>query len=439
MKNVQAACCRLGYVTLIALAITVPVHASSRSHGDGASEANPVSMTPSVAQEAVLATVSSVEAIRGLEFKRPVTVQVVDDAAVRKHAIERLNGFYTEEQLRAQQAVYTLLGLVPEGTDILEEYFEVMEEQAGGFYDPSKKSFFLLDDMPAGMAPILAAHELTHALEDQHFDLDQRVKEVFPDEDRVFARSAVHEGSAMLVMSLYLAGAMADGTLSGDDLQAMGETEAMRGKKLSAMPAALRRPLLAVYFLGLNFLGRGDPTSFASGFPQGDVDLCYREGPLSSEQILHPEKFWDPALRDDPTPVDLGKAGRSLGRGWHREETGVMGELILGVLVGAPTPSGPEDVSRSVLGGGGWSNAPSAGWDGDRWEIWSRGDSQVVLLKTVWDSPEDAEEFGAALESRPGLTWKVRGNVLALVAGDAEEKVEAVLEALLGEPRRRKT
>ena len=429
----------VGGVALTTVAIAIPAYASPQAAGDeqgeDAAPTDAASMTISEAREAVVATLSKVETIRGLEFKKPVPVEVVDDAAVREHALERLRKFYGEEQFRAQQTAYILLGLLPEGTDILDEYLQVLAEQAGGYYSPSDKSFFLLDDMPAGMAPILAAHELTHALEDQHFNLDARLEEAFPNEDWGFARSAVHEGSAMLVMSLYMAGAMADGTVTASDLQAMGETEAGRAEKLMAMPTALRRPLMASYLLGMNFLSRGDLSVISSGFPTGDVNRCYREGPQSSEQILHPEKFWDPSRRDDPTSVELRKAGRVLGRGWKRVESGVLGELVLGVMVGVPTPSSLGAMS-GALGGKDWTNAASTGWDGDLWELWTRGDSAVVLLMTVWDSAEDAVEFEAALEARPGLAWKVQGSQVALVSGDAGGKTEALLEALLRQPRK---
>ena len=61
---------------------------------------------------------------------------------------------------------------------------------------------------------MITAHELTHALEDQHFDLDGRLQETIDDDDRMFAISAVHEGSAMVLMSLFSARRLAsDGVL----------------------------------------------------------------------------------------------------------------------------------------------------------------------------------------------------------------------------------
>ena len=413
------------WAALALAALAVP---AGRAAGDGVPAT--ASMTSAAAEAAVLATVASVEEIRGLSFKREVPVKVVTDDAARQHATDRLKKFYTDDQILAQQEAYIALGLLPAGTDVLEEFLEVLEEQAGGFYDPGTKSFFLLDDMPAASAPMLAAHELTHALEDQHFDLDGRIERALPDDDRAFAVGAVHEGSAMLVMTVYVVRALTDGSLTPESMEAMGESEAARGERLGEMPPALQRPFLGAYVLGMSFLARGDLAKVADGFPREDADIASREGPQSSEQILHPEKFWDPEQRDPPTaiaPFDLKKV---LGRKWKRAAFGNLGELVIGLMVGAPTPPGLE--AMTTPNGADWTNAAAAGWDGDRWEIWRSGESSVVVLSSLWDSPGDAEEFASALDPDAGLRFEVRADRVALVAGGAGIDPEPLFDLVLG-------
>jgi hypothetical protein len=406
----------------------------SRTHADRSTGAEaavePAPMTASAATEAVVATMPSVVEIRGLDFKQPVPVTVVDDAVAREHALKRLEIYYDEEMILGMQTAYILLSLLPEGTDVLEEFLAVLEEQAGGFYDPSEKAFFLLDDMPAGVAPMLASHELTHALEDQHFDIDARLRDALPDDDRAFAVSAVHEGSAMLVMSMYVLRAMSDGTLTQESLQEMAESEAARGEKLSALAPALRRPFIATYVLGMSFLLRGKPGSLLSGFPTEDVNECSREGPTSSEQILHPEKYWDPEQRDEPVAVAPFEARSVLGRRWERAAFGNLGEIVIGVMAGAPTPSGLLGMSEPDPAA--WTNAAAAGWGGDRWELWRRGERAVVLLASEWDTSEDAREFADALDSSGGLAWRLRGKRVAIVAGAVGDKADRLLSFLLG-------
>jgi hypothetical protein len=269
--------------------------------------------------------------------------------------------------------------------------------------------------MPRALAPILTAHELTHALEDQYYDLDARIRATNGNDDLEFAVDAVHEGSATVVMAVYTALALSDGTIAASDLQALAESESGKAEKLSVLTPALRRPLLGTYLLGGTFLLRGDLTRMAAGFPTADVDHAFLEGPKSSEQIIHPEKYWDAAKRDEPKAVTVPSLKGALGRGWKRESSGTLGELLIGVLVNAPTPSSGYNFAASPSE---WTNEAASGWGGDRWDLWSKGEDAVVILETVWDTTADAEEFAKALPpSRPEWTSVRRGDRVTIVAG----------------------
>ncbi len=380
-------------------------------------------MTAEVARGVVDHVAREVERIRGLEFKQPVVVEVIDDERVKAHLLDRLDRFQLRDTMRWTGEAYRLLGLLPPEMDLLEALLEALEEQAGGFYDPSNGTFYLLDDMPAAMAPVLTAHELTHALEDQHFDLDTRLRAVIHDDDRAFALSAVHEGSAMLLMNTYMIRAVAEGDLGAEEIQAISRAGLERVDAMEALPQVLLRQLLGPYQLGASFLAGGKIPDPRDDFPLDNVNRAFKDGPLSSEQILHPEKFWDADKRDDPRPVDLGRAGGALGRRWHKRADGVLGELSLGVMVGASTPW--------LLGADAWTTRASTGWGGDRWELWRRGDAAVVLLLTAWDTVSDAEEFAAALPEKASMQWQRSGRHLAIVAGAAGAKTERLLDRML--------
>lgn len=402
-------------------------------HGAARGEAEATGTAAPRADEAsalIAAVAPEVEAIRGLHFRKPVAAKVVGIPEAREHARRRLRMFESEDDLAAQQRAYELLGLIPGGTDVLAEYLDVLDEQAGGYYDPRSRSFLLVSAMPKGLLSLLASHELTHALEDQQYDLDRRLKDASGDDDLLFARSAVHEGSATIVMSIYAARAAREGKLRAEDLEALAQSEAGKGAKLSAMPAVMRRELLGAYFLGASFLLRGQPLPVATNvFPSVDVERCYRDGPTSSEQILHPEKYWDPAKKDEPRQVVVRGAGKVLGPTWKRSGSGVLGELTLGVLVGAPTPE--TAFGEVPPAADKWTDAAAAGWGGDRWELWSSGTRFVALLSTVWDSVGDAEEFAAALPPGGVLRWKRERDRVAIVAGDAGEALDPLLDAML--------
>jgi hypothetical protein len=218
--------------------------------------------------------------------------------------------------------------------------------------------------------------------------------------------------------------------MTAEDLAAVGDLEQIRTERLNAMPPVMRRQLLGPYLLGISFLLRGRSDALAAGFPKADVNAAWERPPRSSEQILHPEKYWDAAKRDAPKRVAIPDSGRWLGKGWARSGSGILGELTIGGLVGAPAPDA-RDIGLGMPAGS-WTNAAASGWGGDRYELWTNGDAAVVLVGTVWDSERDAEEFELALpRDRPDLTAKRRGRKVGIVAGDADARRGALLDLLV--------
>ena len=387
-------------------------------------------LTQPEAEAAVTAALPELEAIRGLTFKKKVPVKVVDDAEARAYALARFKRMTPDAKIAADTKAYQLLGLVPPGTDILATMLDVLEEQAGGFYDPQTKSFYLLDDMPRMMTGPLTTHEMTHALEDQYYDIDGRIEKVLDDDDAAFAVAAVAEGSASLTMAVSMARAIASGKLDAQALSAMADSEAGRAEKLDAMPGVLRRQLLGPYVLGALFLSHGDLATTAGGYPQADAKAVWDKLPRSSEQILHPQKYWDPAKRDEPLAVTVPDCASVLGEGWARAGRGVLGELTIGGLVGASAPSSRDE--KAMTSAALWTVGAAAGWGGDRFELWKKGDEAIVLLLTRWDTPGDATEFETALRaSSPALHARRSGTTVAVVAGAAADKLEPLLDRLV--------
>lgn len=377
-------------------------------------------LTQAEAEAAVHAVLPGLESIRGLTLRKRVPVTVIDDAKARAYALLRLLSVTPEAKIRADQTVYRLLGLVRPDVDVLKTLLDVLEEQAGGYYDPRTKSFYLLDDMPKEMTPLLAAHEMTHALEDQRYDIDGRLAKLRNDDDAAFALSAVIEGSATIAAEIYVA----EHDVGGSAVDA----GAVRTDRLNAMPAVMRRQLLGPYVLGMAFLEHGGVEPRPKGFPRREVDAAWAHPPRSSEQILHPEKYWDPERRDEPKRVSIPNPSRRLGRGWTRADSGVLGELILGSLVGAKTPEA-SDLAASRFS---WTNAAASGWGGDRFELWTKGDEAVVLLASVWDTEGDAVEFETAVP-RAGEALAIRrsGTRVGIVAGAPSDVRDALLDLLV--------
>jgi hypothetical protein len=108
------------------------------------------------------------------------------------------------------------------------------------------------------------------------------------------------------------------------------------------------------------------------------VDAAHRDPPASSEQVLHPEKYFD--ARDRPIEVALGGTEELERRGWTRVFEDTFGELDVRVLAGR--------VFDPVRAG-----AIAAGWGGDRCRVLVRSDAMIVAWLSVWDSEEDARDF----------------------------------------------
>jgi len=383
-------------------------------------------LTQAEANVAVAAVLPELQAIRGFSFKAKVPVSVIDDKQAREYALTRFKRMTPETKIRSDQTVFRLLGLVPDEVDMVKSLLDVLEEQAGGFYDPGTKSFYLLDDMPKDMTALLTAHEMTHALEDQRYDIDGRIAKVLDDDDASFALSAVVEGSATIAAAVYVTHQLAAGTLDQERISAMNE--AVQTERLNAMPDLLKRQLLGPYVLGMTFLARGDAAGLSRGFPKSDVDAAWAHPPRSSEQILHPDKYWNPGRRDDPKRVTIANPRSRLGKDWMLAGSGVLGELTLGGLVGVAAP----DTATLATGGGTWTNAAASGWGGDRFELWSDGKDDVVLLLTQWDTVRDAVEFADALpQGRAGFAYRKQGAKVGIVAGATGERCDALLSLLV--------
>lgn len=405
--------------------------------GASAAPATSESPAPEAALAAARALVAQVaprvEQIRGLAFKRPVKVEIAGAAQVRAHFEQRLAPPSSEAQLRAQEAAYVQLGLLPPGGTLAAGLVDTLEDQARGYYDPGSDTFYLTEGSAEATAGAVVAHELTHALDDQYYDIEALIGRAH-DDDQSMALSAVLEGSGTIVMAVYLAQEIAAGRLPADIRQRIQASETPAATRLRAAAPFFQRSLTAPYLLGLTFLLRGDPGRMRSALDMKDVDHALREPPLSTEQVLHPEKYWDPAARDLPRDVPLPDLSAQLGRGFTLAGSGRLGELLLGVLVGAPTPDATQGLDPAL-----WDAPAAAGLQGDLWQHYSDGARSATLLATLWDSPADALEFVAALRPTARRRAYRYGASVLLIGGDLEERADALapvaMSALQGDAR----
>jgi hypothetical protein len=357
-----------------------------------------------------------VEALRGWQFKAPVKKEFSTPRDVRQYIERRAQADLPPGKVERVEAFLRTIGLIPPDCDLKATYLSLLENQVGGFYDTDSRTMHLVErpgGIPVSVERIMLAHELTHALDDQHADLGAFTKaNSGRSEDMDIVAASVVEGSATGLMLQYIARAQLSGQFDMQDLQQYARQESERSKVLLGAPRYFS-VLLASYICGLQFLARGDLTSLLlapdnRAFGQSFLE-AEKTPPRSSEQILHPAKYWDPAARDEPVVVDDAAAKRWLardGRWVVHEDT--VGEMLIAIL------TTPKDQRLDLIGmqlADAWTSPAATGWGGDRFYLLAGGSSageagrSLKDLKgvwvTCWDTPQDRDEFLKALG--PGL------------------------------------
>ena len=291
-----------------------------------------------------------VEALRDPRFRRPVPVAIVSPAQARREATAEAERSQPPAGQRANEELLKLLGLLPARADLGAIEGSVFEEQVAGYYDPRRKRLALVRG--AGVDDITLAHELTHALEDQHADLEGLGGGPRADDDARTAQQALVEGSATLVMERYAERWPSDAPL-GEALSGLTQVTGAR-----PLPQYVARSLVFPYFQGEAFV---QALLDADGGGWGLVNLAERaRPPVSTAEILQPLRW----LRaEQPLAVSLAGAARALaaeGTGWHRVTGSTLGAEDVAALL-SPS-SGPAAARRLT-----------ASWRGGRYALWRRG------------------------------------------------------------------
>ena len=352
----------------------------------------------------------------GLELQGPVRLE-----RRTRGELERYLEFKLDEELPDAEAElltesYGLFGLVPRDMDLRAVLKGLYLEQVAGFYDPDSTTLFVLDDQPEEALESLLVHELVHAIQDQSVDLDAITDPDLGNDRQVAAQAAI-EGHATLVMFEFLmtpqGGSLdlTEITNFTDLVRPALEAARTQSPALAEAPLVLQESLLFPYLGGAAFVealwnhGPGRPPPFGPQLP------------MSTEQILHPERFLGDG-RDSPVTVEV-----STPAGWSRLYDDGLGELETGILLETHTGS----------------RAPAEGWDGDRYLLLENGDgARALVWVSVWDSESQRDRFIDAL--RPHLSgFPVEASLGAMdVAGRPGARLviggDLGVEASLGSP-----
>jgi len=341
--------------------------------------------------------------LRELPVEEEVVEAFLDREDLEAELIASIDEDYPVADREADERLLITLGALPEGTDLGELYVDLYSEQIAGYYDPEADELFVItgDDELSVLDEVTYAHEVVHALQDQAFDLETIRAPYETNDDALLAITALIEGDATAAQLEYLLG----------DPQLLAEFSLQIGDLppspvLDGAPTLVRESLLFPYEAGQAFV-----SALREDDDWASVDAAYRDLPLTTEQILHPEKYT--TERDDPTDVTLPDLTESLGDGWEALDENAFGEYQTRLVLRGELSDG--DAEDAV-----------AGWDGDRYALYANVDDQVIVWQSVWDSEDDATEFVAGLreydESRYGEDFE-DGDVLTLDIDGASVRI----------------
>ena len=347
---------------------------------------------------------------RGLEFVQPVPVLVQSRQEILRHLFQELE----DDKLERSRQIYVALGLLPPDLDVRNLLERVLGEQVAGYYDQDIDQLVIRDEVmhqlghdgpsETGEAQVTIVHELVHALQDQRLGLGDSNDEERPS-DIESAYQAVVEGDATLAMLGYVIekqGVPLDALTQLPDRLAQfaaRATEGQRDPELAQAPAILRVTLLSSYLDGLLFC--------AALHRQGGweaVNQAHRQPPVSTEQILHPERY---LAGERPDEVEVPELPALADAGYERLDDDRLGELEMRVYFGQENDGVDE--------------AAADGWSGDHLVAYRRDGNIAIVWFTVWDNAAQASEAATAAvrvgdESERGAVMR-QGRAVAIVRG----------------------
>ncbi len=332
--------------------------------------------------------------ITGLRLLTPLKKSLRSREEIRAYVIKQMNEEKNPAERYADQRSAEAFGLLPKGFDLDSFMVNVLTEQIEGLYDPKTREFYIADWSPLADQRMVMAHELTHALEDQHFQIEAWVKAAKPNEDAELARDAVLEGSAMAAMVDYLmlgtGRSLKDvpdfdpGMLIGD----LGSTPT-----LQKAPPFLKDALIFPYLGGLTFSAAIMKNTGWAALPG-----LFEKPPVSTQQILHPALYRSGKI---PASVALPRLEKLLGDNWSKLDENIMGEF------------GWKEVLKQFLDDD-RAKTLAAAWDGDRYLLYEQKQTKKLILVTRLhlNSEDHAARFFGQYSEALEKKYSERSNLL---------------------------
>ncbi len=321
---------------------------------------------PGTTPDAIAQVEHEVEAVRGFTYDHPVAVDPITQAQMDAKLTRSFDDTYPADLYDRRTLAWRTIGVIGPQQDLRRALLAFQTGQVIGFYDPENGQLVYIGDTSLDLNErFVLAHELTHAIDDQHFDLT-RIDPLAAhcQDERFQAALGAVEGSAQYFATQVIT------RFPGGDLGG-GEQPSLAG-----IPPFLVAMELWPYTAGQAFMTAMDQRGGTA-----QIDQALQHLPVSTEQVIHPERY----PSDVPTPLDVSDRSAELGKGWHDLDVMQVGEEFLRAMLALRL----DDATASDA---------AAGWDGGLYRAWSDGTHTAVVLATAWESPEDAQAFAGAAQ-----------------------------------------
>ncbi len=338
-----------------------------------------------------------------LAIKQPVKRRLTTRSEVESYVLGKMKDDKDTQRLESSEIVLKKFGLLDRDFQLKPFIVSLLTEQIAGYYDSKTKTVNMLDWItPEEQKPVLA-HELTHALQDQHVDLEKwgdqskqdTAKNVQEDNQHLAtdeedtAREAVAEGQAMVV---FLDWGLAPKGQSLAKLPDIGaelndaDSDDESSPVLKRAPLLLRESLLFPYREGLNFeqivlKDQGVKGAFADALDQP---------PATSYEIMHP-KSWERHAR--PTLLSMPDIHPLIDAEYAPYDIGVMGALDVRILTELFAGKDAAAVLTPEWDGGIYYATQSR--SATTAEAKAKTGSVALLYLSQWKTEEAAEQFAA--------------------------------------------
>lgn len=353
--------------------------------------------------------------IRGLEALEPVDRYLMTPDELREHVMNDFLADYTEEDARDDGIELSAFGLLEPDYDLYTLYLDLYSEQIAGFYDHEVKAMYVIQGGDfRGPQRMTYAHEFVHALQDQHYDLDEGMdyndEACEADSERCSAIQALVEGDASFTETQWFFSYS-----SQQDRRDIQEYyNSYSSPVFDTAPQFMRESLIFPYLAGQEFV----EYLYDKGGWEA-INEAYRNPPVSTSQILHPQFYPD----KQPVILEMPDFLPQLGEDWREISRNVVGEYYTYLILGHGVD--PQAQLREVD-----ARRAAAGWAGDVYVVYHNDTTgaTILVLQTLWDTRTEANEFveafrqyaqarfGSPTASQEGQTsWQVGSQYHQLV------------------------